>query len=149
MSTHKELQAIADFDHPFIVADDGSLSDAVGVYAPEVWNSETNDIEIMGNGWEALTGYTGQHGYHGAVMHASEYIGGGLADDILATPGTYVAVVVYAQCECEPHVTHMSGFGTTLYCDTEQNAYCNFECECECGAEDEPAGWAILRQVVS
>lgn len=32
-------------------------------------------------------------------MHASEYIGGKLARDILATPGLYVAVVSYATLE--------------------------------------------------
>lgn len=31
-------------------------------------------------------------------------------------------------CGCFPHVTEMSWFGTALYCKTEQNAYCNFEC---------------------
>jgi len=65
-----------------------------------------------------LTGYTGQYGYHGAVMHASEYIGGGLADDILSTPGTYVVVVVNVE-------------------DDEADEFA------------EPAGWAILRQVVA
>ena len=38
-------------------------------------------------------------------------------------------------CGCRAHVTRMSGFGTALYCETEQNAYCNFEHLC--GAEDE------------
>ena len=96
MTVHsvKALQDIAEFDHPFIVTDAGTVEDAAGVYAPEVFNSEDTDIEIMGNGWEALTGYTGQYGYYGAVMHASEFIGGGLADDILVTPGIYVVVVV-------------------------------------------------------
>lgn len=31
-------------------------------------------------------------------------------------------------CGCRPHRTRMSHFGTALYCETEQNAYCNFEC---------------------
>jgi hypothetical protein len=39
-------------------------------------------------------------------------------------------------CGCRPHRTRMSTFGTTLYCDTEQNAYCNFECPHE--DEDDP-----------
>jgi len=150
MTTHADLSAIADFDHPFTVSDDGTLSDAHDVYAPEVYHSDTDDIEIdgiagrTGKVWEALHGYTGQYSYNGAVMHASEFLGGALADDILATPGTYVVTVVNAQCVCEPHDTHMSWFGTALYCETEQNAYCNFECTCD---SDEPAGWAILRLV--
>lgn len=31
-------------------------------------------------------------------------------------------------CGCVPHETRMSHFGTAVYCETEQNAYCNFEC---------------------
>lgn len=31
-------------------------------------------------------------------------------------------------CGCVPHKTHMSTFGTALYCETEQQPYCNFEC---------------------
>ena len=93
-TTHAELQTIAEFDHPFTVAIDGALLDAVGVYAPEVYHSETDDVEVSDPRWTALTGYTGQHAYSGAVMHASEYLGGGLARDILATPGTYVVTSV-------------------------------------------------------
>lgn len=99
MTTHAELQAFADFDRPFTVLGSGRLINASpDVWIPEVYHSDDYDIEIMGEGWEALTGYTGQYGYRGAVMHASEYLGGGLADDILSTPGTYVVTVV----ECLP-----------------------------------------------
>ena len=31
-------------------------------------------------------------------------------------------------CGCQPHETHMSWFGTALYCETEGHPYCNFEC---------------------
>lgn len=34
-------------------------------------------------------------------------------------------------CECDDkHETRMSHFGTALWCETEQNAYCNWECHC-------------------
>jgi hypothetical protein len=117
MTKHWQLREIAEFDHPFIVSEDGTLSDAPDTHtnwAPEVYHSDTNDVDIMGEGWEALTGYTGQYAYNGAVMHQSEYIGGGLADDILNTPGTYVVVVV-----------------NVLTLDEDE----------------EPAGWAVLRHV--
>jgi hypothetical protein len=94
MTTEEQLQGIADFDLPFRVNADGSLTGEPGVYAPEVYNDDDHDIEIMGDGWTALTGYTGQYGYHGAVMHPSEYLGGRLAADILTTPGVYVCTVV-------------------------------------------------------
>jgi hypothetical protein len=45
--------------------------------------------------------------------------------------------VMGVECTCEPHVTRMSNFGTALYCDTEDNAYCNYECTC--GAADDDA----------
>lgn len=33
-------------------------------------------------------------------------------------------------CGCVPHETHMSHFGTALYCETEGQPYCNFEHSC-------------------
>jgi hypothetical protein len=65
------------------------------VHAPSVWHDDTADIVIESDQWEAFSvGYTGQWSYNGAVMHASEYLGGRLADDILETPGVYVVVAV-------------------------------------------------------
>jgi len=117
MSTYKALRDLADFDHPFVVTKEGILEDAPeGVYAPSVYHDDDEDVMIDGDGWEALTGFTGQYGYNGAVMHASEFIGGGLAEAVLTTPGVYVAVVVNVLDDAE--------------------------------GESEPAGWAVLRQVV-
>ena len=85
-----------DFDHVFTVTDTGEIVDGpAGVYAPDVWHDDDEDVIVSSRErWSALTGYTGQYGYNGAVLHASEYFGGGLARDVLATPGTYVVVVV-------------------------------------------------------
>lgn len=94
MSTEEALQKIAEFDHPFTVGEGGSLADARDVYAPEVYHDPDGDIEIISDEWEALTGFTGQYSYNGAVMHASEYLGGGLARHVLDNPGTYVVVAV-------------------------------------------------------
>ena len=44
------------------------------------------------------------------------------------------------RCGCFPHVTRMSTFGTAVWCETEQNAYCNFECEHECPGHESLAG---------
>src|SRR3954471_10532989 len=93
-ATEENLQKIADFDHPFVVGVDGSLYDATSAFAPEVYHSETTDIEIMADGWEALSGFTGQYSYHGPVMHSSELLSGRIAKHILATPGLYVVVAV-------------------------------------------------------
>lgn len=89
-----DLQEIAEFDHPFRVAADGSVHDVDSIYAPTVTHDDEDDVAIDGDGWTPLTGHTGQHGYRGAVMHPSETLSGGLADHILSTPGVYVTVVV-------------------------------------------------------
>ena len=74
-----------DFDHPFMIVD-GLVADAPGnVYAPYVYHSETDDIDIEqlpGDGWQAIKGFTGQYSYHGSVMHPSEYIGDAIADHL-------------------------------------------------------------------
>lgn len=89
------LERHADFDHVFTVTPAGTIVDGpTGVYAPEYYDDTTAD-ELRAAGWEtASDGYTGRHGYNGPHMHASEYLGGRLARDILEDPGTYVVVVV-------------------------------------------------------
>jgi len=48
----------------------------------------------MGDEWSFVDGFSGQYGYRGPIMHVSEYLGGGMADHVLETPGIYVVVVV-------------------------------------------------------
>lgn len=101
MRTYAKVNDV-EFDHVFEVTADGKVVDGPeSLYAPDVWNVEgqrhPNDITIeaaRGDRWEALHGYTGQYSYNGAVMHPSEYIGGGIERDILAAPGVYVVVEV-------------------------------------------------------
>ena len=90
-----------DFDSVIYSHGDGTVSD-VGPYAPlygpevSTWEQEDgtwDGVDVAGP-WELLDGFSGQYGYGGPHMHASEYIGGGLARHILATAGFYVAVVV-------------------------------------------------------
>jgi hypothetical protein len=119
-----------EFDHPVRVEADGSVTESVpGVYAPESVIDTDEDGQILADdeaawldslrrqGWEPLNGYSGQYLYSGPIMHPSEYIGGRLEDDILAEPGVYVVVSV----EC---------LGPDEDSDPE-----------------EPAGWAVLRQI--
>lgn len=101
-----DLDKIMAIDHVIIVDEDGNVTDAQNVWAPEVYvDTDENgqilnehEIEMVDSvrsqGWKLLTGYTGQWMYSGPIMHSSEFIGGALADDILAIPGTYVAVSV-------------------------------------------------------
>lgn len=84
-----------EFDHVIRVHADGSVTDEPGTYAPEVYMDSDLSTEVP-DGWVLLNGYSGQDSYSGPVMHASEFIGGGMESDILAEPGVYVAVVVTA-----------------------------------------------------
>jgi hypothetical protein len=68
------------------------------VYSPDLVHVEGapagEDVEGIPDGWTLLTGYSGQDRYAGPVMHASEMIGGRMAEDILSTPGVYTATTV-------------------------------------------------------
>lgn len=89
------LSELMDFDHVVQVFPGGTVTDApAGVYAPEVhaYGDEIDTSELEAAGWKLMAGYSGQYGYAGPWMHASEYIGGYLESDILATPGLYVAI---------------------------------------------------------
>lgn len=91
--TAEQLSQMMDFDHMVEVHVDGTVTDYPSVgyaYAPTLM-----DEELDSNAWTLLDGYSGQYGYSGPIMHSSEYIGGGLARDILSTPGVYVALVAY------------------------------------------------------
>lgn len=83
-----------EFDSVFEVLPEGVVIERHDVYAPSVFHDEGSDVYIDSKGWEPLTGYTGQHGYRGAVMHASEQFAGRIRNDVLATPGVYVLAVV-------------------------------------------------------
>lgn len=122
--TLAELIQSQEFDSPFTIHPDGRLTDTFEErpYAPSVYNGDEGqdiDIDCGPTKWRALRGLTGQSGYHGAVMHCSEYVGRGIADYMLRMvtdseePITFCIVVV----ECWPE---------------------------EDDPEPEPAGWAIL-----
>lgn len=82
------LDDIMSLDHVVEVHDDGTVTDGpAGIYAPTVTDERPDDCR-----WTLLNGYSGQYRYSGPIMHNSEFIGGRMADDILSTPGIYVAV---------------------------------------------------------
>lgn len=97
--TADNLNSVMEFDHVIQVHADGSVTDAQ-VPAPTLYDEELS--QPNSTQWTLLAGYTGQYGYNGPLMHASEYIGGGLARDILAQPGYYVALVEYPTDGGEP-----------------------------------------------
>jgi hypothetical protein len=106
-----DLNSIMEFDHVVCVRDDGTVTDrgTTGVYAPEITceydgpfaegqitdeHDQAMIESVKAQGWDVLTGWSGQYGYSGPIMHASEFIGGALADHIRATPGYWVACTV-------------------------------------------------------
>lgn len=104
VATPDTLNSMVEFDCPFTINADGTFSDRVeGVYSPEVYHVEgaqaPGDVEVGSDEWETWSdGCTGQYGYNGAVMHASERLAGGMARQMLDEPGTYVVCAV----ECDP-----------------------------------------------
>src|SRR6478735_3905951 len=96
MTTIGEAVQAQDFDHVFTIRDSRIVDDFPNLFAPSVWNddSEGGDIEIESDAWEGvLRGWTGQYGYRGHVMHASEYIGDAIGEHLatLAAEGEYDA----------------------------------------------------------
>lgn len=92
------LAGVLTFDQPVRVRADGTVSLPLDVRAPELPAIDHGDEELdrhaRTQGWTLLSGWTGQHGYRGPVMHPSEYLGGRLADHVLATPGDYAVVAL-------------------------------------------------------
>jgi hypothetical protein len=95
-----------DFDHPFMIRN-GTVTDApANTYAPTVTHDADNDISIdqlPGNTWQAISGFTGQYSYNGAVMHSSEGVSDAIAEFLAEVasdaPGTVFAVVTVADDE--------------------------------------------------
>lgn len=94
MTTFNDLM---EFDCVIRVTPDGKAERADDIYAPSLL-----DGELEGTGWTLMDGYSGQQGYSGPLMHQSEFVGGGMERDILATPGLYVTLVNYLFDEEEP-----------------------------------------------
>ena len=97
-ATPDTLNAEMEFDSVIYSHGDGTISDAHTMHSTYVYTDEQEDgtwvEEALDEPWVLLDGFSGQHGYSGPIMHASEYISGGLARHILETAGFYVATVV-------------------------------------------------------
>lgn len=97
MSTDNQLSDRMEFEHVVQVKADGTVVDRNDLHGPEMYEGEVGSSD-----WNLMTGYTGQYGYNGPSMHASEYIGGRMEADILANPGLYVALVDVPLDDSEP-----------------------------------------------
>jgi len=116
-----DLNAMMDFDHVVRVDSEGNVTDAEpDVYAPDV-NEDTDGTHVDPDSWSLMTGYSGQYMYGGPVMHASEYVGGGMARDILATPGLYVCVVVYDMRASDDDDDNIAGWAVAYIHDEDED----------------------------
>lgn len=131
------LDSAIGFDMPFGLSlrdDSGrvTLSRADDIYAPEQVELDpefgllVDSYVIDRSPWRAVSGHSGQQGYAGPIMHASESITGGMADDLLSTADDCPTYVV-----CEVAVTE---------CDDG----CWDDCEGWSAGHHEPAGWILL-----
>lgn len=103
--THKELSDLMEFGRLIYTLNGEAVAldeGVVNIATPEEIQYVDLDADggapdpIAPDGWEYLTGFTGQYSYNGNTMHPSEFIGGRLADHILSNPGYYVAVEIDA-----------------------------------------------------
>lgn len=129
--TPETLNATVEFDSPFRVVGPTLIDRASGVYAPSVTLYVDRDgqgvgtEEIESSEWEPVTGYSGQHGYSGPVMHVSETLSGGMSRDVLEDVG---AIYVVVPVECSPD-----------WKDVTEDEYME--------VHDRPAGWMLLKYI--
>lgn len=117
MRTYEKVNDV-EFDHPFRVRFGGVVTDAApDVYGPLSvdWDAEEQydvRIDCLNEEWQPFSvGYTGQWRSRGsAVMHPSEFIGGRLEADILATPGVYVVTSVEVEPDDEDEDPEPAGW---------------------------------------
>lgn len=143
------LSDLMEFDHPITVHADGRITDGpAGVYAPDLLDV-IDAADFQSDTWELMSGYSGQDRYAGPIMHDSEFIGGGLARDILTTPGTYVAVASYYSPTCTicgqdvietADALHHASDTAPDYIDREADADHTPDAD-----EDTSEGWAVAR----
>ena len=91
----EELNVFMDFDLVVEVTEDGIVQRRHDKYAPEMDGEEI----LSSVPWQFVNGFSRQYGYSGPAMHPSEYIGGGLEEHILTTPGFYTVVILYPTLE--------------------------------------------------
>lgn len=66
-----------EFDTPFTVEYGHIIELDTSLYVPQV-TDDSVAIEIDSPNWTTISGYSGQHGYSGPVMHSSETLSPGL-----------------------------------------------------------------------
>ena len=112
----------------------------LGEYVPTAEHDDTADILLDGvplgrvapgraPTWHALTGYTRQHGYRGAVLHPSESADDDTIREWVRDAGGDMFAIVAVEAPCTNDAP----------CFPDEPSYC-----AEHGCDAFPAGWAIL-----
>lgn len=98
----KPLNDIMEIDHVVRVHRDGQITSG-NIGAPTEPDVLDGDLASSDGPWSLMRGYSGQelrNRAENAVLHNSEFIGGGLERDIRAVPGLYVALVMHWSPTC-------------------------------------------------
>lgn len=90
------LSHLIEFDVAFTITPHHLIVDpGEGSPAPEVHVVDDGDVHVCSDEWETWSdGMSNQWGYSGPILHPSEFLGGGMARELLATPGEYVITEV-------------------------------------------------------
>lgn len=109
----RTLNEIMEESYVIRIMEDGTISeDTPGVYAPELSVDTDRNGQILKvhedaflaaakrEGWDILTGWSGQYNYSGPFFGDGEYIGGKLEDHIRETPGYWVYVACRTDRPC-------------------------------------------------
>lgn len=83
----QSLDDLMEFDTVVYSYGDGVNAEVLNISAPYFEGEDWLEA-----GWELIKGRSNQYGYSGPAFDPSEYIGGGLADDILNKAGYYCAL---------------------------------------------------------
>jgi len=141
------LNDSVEFDSPFFVIPGDTQRCTIltsphvpadGPDSPSVTlNDGDGDPELEGlDGWQPVTGYSGQYGYSGPVMHPAEILAGGMERDILngLLGGGWFVVTSVETETCDDFQVHGQCY--------PDGGSCPRDCS------EEPAGWILLHKPV-
>lgn len=70
----------------------GEVCIADSLHAPQMQVGPDGTVEVGGDDWHEVTGFSTEHGHSGPRGHASEVLGERTAQHVLSYPGLYAAV---------------------------------------------------------
>lgn len=144
-----QIQAL-DFDSVFRVTVHAptvwQLESPGGVYAPEqvLW-ADGKVVPESHLGWELLRGFSNSAGMDDGVQHPSEFIGGGIAQELVRLSEDGPQLFVCVMVECEATDDEVKEKAVELGVDYHTDEGWDMAREAA-DLEQEPVGWAILQK---